>query len=198
TQPEKALQTPGFNCSGFVVAAAARLAGRNFDLTAVSRDRRGDSSPGAALGQDWDFGLDLILNLTEDLPRRFLPPINEALAPPLFAYAPGLAAGLGVDLHSPLFEKHLHELQPGRFAFFVFSKPDRRFPAGVSYYHVGLIIPESPEAIWLYHSTAGARTHRFNLAAAGDLARLRRYFPPTKSGERRVLMIEAAPEDGCP
>ena len=188
-QPDLAVDTPGFNCSGFTVAAARELLGRDFGLTYYSRDRRGDSGPGAALGQDWDFGLDLILNLAEDYPHRFLPEPDDPGETPRIPIDSGRALGWGVSLHGPEFEEQLARLTPGRFSFFVFSRPDRRFPAGVSYYHVGVIVAEGPH-LWLYHTTLGAKTNRVDLASAEGLARLRRHFKPVQNGERRVFMIE--------
>jgi len=190
--PDQISELPGFNCSGFTVAAARELLGRNFNLSEVSRDRRGDSGPGAELGQDWDFGLDIILNLAEDYPHHFLPEPENPDQPPLIPLRPGRALGWGVSLHGPEFEALLERLRPGNFAFFTFSKPDGRFPAGVSYYHVGVILPEPPH-IWLYHSTLGAKTNRVDLASTEDLARLRRHFKPLTNGERRVFMVEVSP-----
>ena len=322
-RPDEISSAPGFNCSGFTVAAARLLLARPFSLAEATRDRRGDSGPASPLGPDWDFGLDLILNLSEGRALRTLPetpfsllppgrtadipdpefedspplespgpgrgaadlpdpefenspaaeppgpgrgaadlpdlefenppavaspgPGREAAdlpdpefenspaaeppgpgrgaadlpdlefenppavaspgpgrgaadlpdlefenPPPLEPLGPGRAQGWGVDLHSPEFENLLAQIRPGNFAFFCFSRPDGRFPAGVSYYHVGLILPEPPH-LWLYHSTLGAATHRVDLAAPGRLARFRRQFPPPALGERRVLMIEVEP-----
>ncbi len=59
----------GLNCSGFVVTASRGILGRPLPLDAMRRDRKGDSGPGAAAGEDWDFGYDLLLNVTDGLPR---------------------------------------------------------------------------------------------------------------------------------
>ena len=190
--PDEPVTTPGFNCSGFTVAAARKLLERDFELTPASRDRLNDSGPDAPYGQDWDFGLDLILNLAEDYPHRFLPEVYDPASPAFEPTRPGRAHGLGVSLHSPAFEEQLARIQPGNFCFFVFSRPDGRFPVGVSYYHVGVIVPDG-ENLWLYHSTAGAKTHRLNLAAPAELARLRRHFKPLENAERRVFMVEVTP-----
>lgn len=190
--PDLVSEEPGFNCSGFTVAAARALLGYDFNLTEVSRDRRGDSGPGADLGQDWDFGLDLILNLSENYPRRFLPQPENPEQTPLIPLTPRRSLGWGVSLHSREFEDLLGQLQPGKFCFFTLSRPDGRFPAGVSYYHVGVIMREPPD-IWLYHTTVGAKTNRVNLAAAEGLARFRRHFKPIVNGERRIFMVEVTP-----
>ncbi|MDL2226394.1 hypothetical protein LJB86_01910 [Deltaproteobacteria bacterium OttesenSCG-928-M10] len=195
-QPDDPAGEPGFNCSGFTVAAARELLGRDFGLSEASRDRLGDSGPSAPYGQDWDFGLDLILNLAEDYPHRFLPDTYDPARPAFEPISPGRAHGLGVSLHSPAFEEQLARIQPGRFCFFTFSRPDRRFPAGVSYYHVGIIVAEGRD-LWLYHTTAGAKTNRVNLADPEGLARLRRHFKPLETAERRVFMIEVIPPANC-
>jgi hypothetical protein len=190
-RPDEISPKPGFNCSGFAVAAARILLARPFSLAEAVIDRRGDSGPGASLGQDWDFGLDLILNLSEGRARRTLP-LTLLDAPTLEPLRPGLAHGWGVNLHGPSFKDLLAQIRPGGFAFFCFSRPDRRFPAGVSYYHVGLIVSEPPH-LWLYHTTLGAATHRVDLADPGRLARFLGQFPPPARGERRIFMIEITP-----
>ena len=191
-QPDIYLGSPGFNCSGFTIAAARVLLGRNFSLSEASLDRRGDSGPGAALGQDWDFGLDLILNLAEAYPHRYLPEPDDPAEAPLIPLRPGRSLGWGVDIHGPQFEELLRQISPDNFCFFVFSRPDGRFPAGVSYYHVGVIVPEGSSR-WLYHTTLGAKTNRIDLGSQEGLARLRRYFKPVANGERRVFMVEVTP-----
>ena len=192
SRPDQVSPRPGFNCSGFAVAAARVLLDRPFSLGEASRDRRGDSGPGSPLGQDWDFGLDLIANLTEGRALRVFPEETDLEAPAREPLGPGRSMGWGVNLHSRDFEDILAQIKPGCFAFFSLSRPDGRFPAGVAYHHVGLIVPEPPH-LWLYHSLTGRGTHRINLADPGQLARFRSHYPPLVRGERRIFMIEAAP-----
>ncbi|MEJ2716140.1 MAG: hypothetical protein P8182_03240, partial [Deltaproteobacteria bacterium] len=64
-RPDEIYSTPGMNCSGLVLSVSRFLLNKNFTLTEASRDRQNNSGPGAAFGKDWDFGLDLILNLTD-------------------------------------------------------------------------------------------------------------------------------------
>ena len=70
--PEQSFATPGLNCSGLDYALMRLVAPVTTTIRQAARDRQGDSGPGASMGQDWDFGFDLILNLSEGLPRRWL------------------------------------------------------------------------------------------------------------------------------
>ena len=194
SRPDRVSPSPGFNCSGFAVAAARLLLARPFSLAEAVHDRRGDSGPGSPWGRDWDFGLDLILNLAGGRAVRALPE-TDLESPALEPLGSGRSLGWGADLHGRAFEGLLAQIRPGHFAFFCLSRPDRRFSAGVSYYHVGLIVPEPPH-LWLYHSTLGLAVHRVDLAKPGQLARFRRHFPPPARGERRIFMVEVAPPAG--
>ncbi len=189
-QPQVTTSTAGFNCSGFTVAAARKIFNRNFDLMTSIYDRKGDSGFGAPFGQDWDFGLDLILNLAQDYPHRYLPePPDRNATPVLEGDDDGRPLGWGVDIHQAAFLELLAQLKEGSVSFFVLSRPDRRFPIGLSYYHVGLILSEPPD-LWLYHTTLGAKTNRVNLGTPAGIARFRRDFKRLTNGERRIFLVE--------
>jgi hypothetical protein len=186
----KTFRSPGLNCSGFTAAAGRFLFGRNFRLDDLRRDRQSDSGPDSPLGKDWDFGLDVALNLAEGYFLRYLP---EPVAPTFSLNAANRPVGWGLNLHSSEFSDLLKEFEPDRLYVFVVSKPDRRFKGGLSYYHLGLALADREGGVWLYHATARAGVHRINLAGGGGLLTLRRYFPPVKGGgERRILFIELA------
>lgn len=190
-QPHQPLSAGGFNCSGFTVAAVREILGQPVSLLEATRDRRGDSGLNSLLGQDWDFGLDLILNLARGHPGRLLPRPADLEASPIDSSL-GRPFGWGVDIHSAQFEEILAELVPGSFTLFAMSKPHRGFGAGVAYYHVGVILPEPPH-LWLYHSTVRARTHRIDLAASRGLSRFRNDFRPRSGIQRRMLLLEVSP-----
>lgn len=191
---EKEFNQPGLNCSGFVIAVSRYLLERNVTLNGAAYDRLADSGPESALGADWDFGLDLILNLTESYPRRILAPPDQLAA----ACRPecGLLGGRelrGVDIHSRDFEQLIGEFQIGQIYFFSISRPSNKFPIGLSHYHVGLIMPDPKGPKWLYHTTLKGRTNRIDLASAQGLGRFRHFFPPLKKGRRMILVIETEP-----
>ncbi|MDR1083576.1 MAG: hypothetical protein LBP22_01660 [Deltaproteobacteria bacterium] len=188
--PGKALATPGLNCSGFVAAAGRFLLNRNLRLDDLRRDRESNSGAGSDQGFDWDFGLDVVLNLAEGHFLRYLP---QPAVPTLTYNEAGQPLGWGLDIHSHRLEEVLRLFQPGRIYLFAISKPDRRFAGGLSYYHVGIVMPEATGEIWLYHATKNAGVHRLNLASPKSLATFRRYFPKVRSGERRIQFLELDP-----
>ncbi|MDR2141115.1 MAG: hypothetical protein LBR11_04880 [Deltaproteobacteria bacterium] len=188
--PRRTFTSPGLNCSGLVASAGRYLLGVNLALADLKKDRQGDSGPESPLGQDWDFGLDVALNLAEGHFLRYLP---EPLTPALSLNQAKKPVGWGLDIHSPEFLGLLGELNPERWYIFVISKPDRRFKGGLSYYHLGLGLVGPNGEIWLHHVTAKAGSHRLNLANKTALATFRRYFPPPRNGgERRILFLELA------
>jgi hypothetical protein len=191
--PEKKLNSPGLNCSGFTISAARYILNDNFPLQTIKRDLFDNSDPKAKCGQDWDFGLDIILNLAISTPNQFrLFPAPEPASTISYSLNQnGRPVGWGIDLHSPNFPEILSQFKPNHLYYFVFSKPDRRFKCGLSYYHVGLILPEDNGDLWLYQSTAKAGIHRINLNNPKSLATLRHFFPKVKNGgERRAFFIE--------
>ncbi|MDR1395135.1 MAG: hypothetical protein LBK52_03055 [Deltaproteobacteria bacterium] len=188
--PEKTFSTPGLNCSGLAAGALRFSYGRSLRLEDLRRDRDNNSGPGSVLGLDWDFGLDVVLNLAEGHFLRFLPQPEE----PPYAYTEfHKPAGWGLNIHTEALEQTLAQFDPRNIYLFAVSKPDRRFKGGLSYYHVGLIQAETSGEIWLYHATHNAGVHRLNLAGPKGLASFRRYFPPVRNGERRIIFLELEP-----
>jgi hypothetical protein len=184
--PDKVFSSPGLNCSGFLVAAARFLKGVNFSLQNAKKDILKDSGPGAEYGEDWDFGLDVLINLAGVKARLLPDSISEARS----VDERGRILGLGVDIQSPALEETIASLRPDKLYFFVISKPDRRFAGGLSYYHNGLIFRGAEKQLWLYQATHRAGVHRIDLASDRGLARFRSYFPQVSRGERRILFVE--------
>ncbi|WLT32482.1 hypothetical protein [Geothrix sp. PMB-07] len=97
SRPDQTLDQPGLNCSGFLVAAARRLLGYGGTLVDAGRDRLGDSGPTAKEGPDWDFGWDLVLNLSEGHARRWVLPAGDAPLPGLASQSARSLAGFRVQ-----------------------------------------------------------------------------------------------------
>ncbi|MDR1578093.1 MAG: hypothetical protein LBT86_07705 [Deltaproteobacteria bacterium] len=188
-KPNQTFRAAGFNCSGFIVSLARFIWNENLTLADTRRDRLHDSNAASPLGLDWDFGLDVALNIAE---KRFIRYLPEPTTPPHSFNDAQQPVGWGVNINSPAFLTVLRELMAERIYIFVISKPDRRFLGKLSYYHTGFVLVDPQGAIWLYHATARAGVHRINLAQTASLATFRRYYPPVKNGERRILFLELA------
>ncbi|MDR2367851.1 MAG: hypothetical protein LBF58_07055 [Deltaproteobacteria bacterium] len=187
---ETTLKSPGFNCSGYLLEAVRHLTGRDVTIAQAIRDRDGDSGPDSELGLDWDYGLDILLNLSGAELAELIPaPQNGKLR----TNGSGRPEGLGVDINGPGFPDLIAGLDPGTVYLFAISKPDRRFKGGLSYYHVGVIYADGASNVWLYHDTARAGAHRLNINSPSGVASIRRYFPPVRSSERRIVLARLNP-----
>jgi cell wall-associated NlpC family hydrolase len=181
--PATTFATPGLNCSGFVVAASRKLLGRPLPLEAVIRDRKGDSGPESPRGQDWDFGYDLILNITEGLPRRLLLP-DGATPDPDKADPARLR---GFPLHdTKAWDVILPRIRPGELVLAAYSKPVH---GRLLFYHVALIVNDGAGHLWLYHATPGHGAHRLDLASTAGRRSLGLEFAEQHFGDKQILLL---------
>lgn len=178
--PEVPRATAGLNCSGLVVGAARRLLGYTGDPAPAARDRLGDSGAGAPRGADWDFGWDLVLNLSEGLDRQWLTPEG----PRPLAEDAGRVRGFGVH-EAPAWEALRPRLRSERVYLVVFNRGQG---ARMRHHHVGVVL-KAGARVWFYQTLPGGRAHRLDLASPPGMARLRAMFGP---GER-VRILEITP-----
>lgn len=181
--PTARFPAAGYNCSGFVTTASRALLHRPLPLEAVKRDRKGDSGPGSAKGEDWDFGYDLICNISEGLPRRVLLPDGTGGDPA------GLDAARqrGFPLHDAVAWKAvLGQLRPGEMALATFSKDIK---GRLYYYHVGLLVRDASGRAWFYHATPGTGVHRLELSAPAGMATLAKEFAEKRFGDKWALVV---------
>jgi len=177
----------GFNCSGFVVTASRGLLGRPLPLDAMRRDRKGDSGPGAAAGEDWDFGYDLILNVTEGLPRRLLLPPGPGLPPA--PEAVDAARFRGFPLHdAAAWAAVLPKLAAGEVAYAALSK---EIKGRLYYYHVGVLYRDAAGKVRFAHATPGRGSHELILSEPAGMAAFRKAFAEKTFGEKWILLVAA-------
>ncbi|WP_243368223.1 hypothetical protein [Fundidesulfovibrio soli] len=185
--PEQSFATPGLNCSGLDFTLMRLLGATTADPRQAARDRLGDSGPGAPNGQDWDFGFDIILNLTDQLPRRWLLPQARAVSPPDTGET---MRGFPVDdraaWKSALNQIAPNQAAPSQAALVSFSQPGRRKGYGLQHYHVGLILPDATGGRWLYQATPKSGAHKLNLASPEGMERFQRFFA---GPDRRALLL---------
>lgn len=183
----KEFTSAGLNCSGLTAAISRSIWEQPLSLNAAKRDRLNDSGPYAPMGQDWDFGLDLILNLTDDLPRKLIPDPYEQEA--VDSHLWNALDLRGVNIDSPAFPEVLAQLQPEHLYYFVISKPDIKFAGGISFYHVGLILKDGAN-IWMYHATSKGGVYRVNLAGEQGIAWFRHYYGASPQGSKFIQLVE--------
>lgn len=186
-QPDRFFETPGLNCSGLVVSVCRFLFDKNWTLKEVTRDRLGNSGPDSPLGKDWDFGWNLILNLTEGRPRTVLMP--EPGNYPIEG-ADGMSLR-GFDLHdSAAWRKILPQMKSGRIYLGSISRqaPERGYR--VIHYHVVLMLPDGKRGVWLYHATRRSHVHRINIGTPQGMSRFMSEFGGSRSNHKKILVVE--------
>lgn len=188
SRPDFMYRTPGLNCSGLVLSVSRFLFNKNFTLSQATRDRQGNSGPGAPLGQDWDFGFDLILNITDGTHRRVIMPNGKEY--PLDNADGTLLRGFDLD-DQAAWQAVLGQMKPGRVYFGSISKPTSRPGYRLLHYHVVLIIPDGKGAAWLYHSTQRSNVHRMNLGTDQGMTRLTSQFRNSRRNPKKILIVEA-------
>jgi hypothetical protein len=180
--------SPGLNCSGHVLAAARFLFRRNISLDEAGRDRLGDSGPCSPYGQDWDLGWDLILNISEGLPRRFLLPGNAVLeADRATPFSPR-----GFDLHDPgTWPEIRSRLRRDSVCLASFNKDTAGQGRGLRHYHVAILSLDEAGDLWLHQTTGAARrSYGLNLSRPGNLEAFLSRFANTGKARKHILLLE--------
>lgn len=179
--PALKFTTPGLNCSGLVLELARKIRNVPFTIAAAKFDRNSNSQKNSSLGEDWDFGLDLILNLSEGLKRKIILPDK----------GDSKIKGRGFNLH---LEENWHQVikkfRKNHLYFATINKPYRKKNYKLIYYHVALILPEEDEHVWFYHSTQKSHVHRFDIGTEKGLERLLYQFSESSFGAKYILIIE--------
>lgn len=190
--PARFFETPGLNCSGLVVSACRFLFDKNWTLDEVTRDRQGNSGPGSPLGKDWDFGWDLIMNLTEGRSRKIIMPDGKAYS---VENSDGTTLA-GFDLNDlPAWQRVMAQMKPGRVYLGSISKPTKKKGYRLLHYHVALILPDGKGGVWLYHATHRSNVHRMNINSPQGMNRLMSQFRGDRDDSKKILVVEAALPD---
>lgn len=188
--PAVQFQTPGLNCSGFVVAALRLLLREPLGLEQAKHDRLGDSHRGAPLGEDWDFGWDLVLNLAQGRNPTLLLPQGALPLDAATLHGHDGRSLRGFDLSEPgSWLAALAHASPGTVVLASMSKPWDKQGYSLLHHHVGLLLPLANGELWFYHALGKAGVECVPLHNADGLARLIRAFPAGSLGPRMVLLI---------
>lgn len=189
-EPDRIFDSPGLNCSGLTLAAARFLLNKNISLAEAKRDRLGDSGPDSPHGQDWDFGWDLIMNISEGFARTMLLPGGKSLDP---ATATGFAPR-GYDLHNNETWAELPgRLRRGCLYLVSMNVEGRRKGYGLVHYHVGFIHVDKAGKAWFYQTTGKGKTaNRRDLKSEAGRQSLKQAFA-NRGAQRRMMAIIEVP-----
>ena len=191
-QPAKFFEPPGLNCSGLVVSVCRFLFDKNWTLEEVTRDRQGNSGPDAPMGKDWDFGWDLIMNLTEGHSRKVISPDARNYS---VENSDGMTL-VGFDLNDlQAWHKVMAQMKPGRVYLGSISKPTQKKGYRLLHYHVALMLPDGKGGVWLYHATHRSNVHKMNLNSPQGMNRLMSEFRGDRDNTKKIIIVEAALPD---
>ncbi len=186
--PNKFFETPGLNCSGLVLSVSRFLFNRNWTLKEATRDRQGNSGVNSPLGKDWDFGWDLIFNITDVTTRRVMLPDDS---PVNLDTADGKSLR-GFDLHdTSAWHAITRRFVPGRVYLGSISRIAPELNDRLLHYHVVIIIPDKTGAAYLYHATRRSNVHRINIATQHGLQRFLAQFRGSRHDTKKILLVEA-------
>jgi len=180
--------TPGLNCSGLTLELSRRLLGSSITLDEAIRDRLGDSGPDSPHGEDWDFGWDLIMNISEGFPRRFLLPGFETLDPTgTDGFSPR-----GYDIHAIDTQRELPvRFVQGRLYLISINVERNRKGYGLQHYHVGVVHVAPDGRAWFYQTTSqSGKVNRRDLRSAQGWDSFAKSFANTGRHRRMMLVLE--------
>lgn len=180
--PEQTFPTPGLNCSGLEYSLMRLIAPSGLPARQAGRDRLGDSGLACAMGQDWDFGFDLILNLSEGMPRRWLlPESRQVTSQDSGKTSQGFPLG-----DQSAWKKAFSQLGPNEACLVSFSQTGRRKGYTLQHYHVGVLLPDGSGGRWLYQALPKSGVTKLNLSDPAGMARFQGMF---SGGDKRVLLL---------
>ena len=186
--PSARFATPGLNCSGFVLAGTRALLGTKTTVEEAKKDRLGDSGQDSSHGEDWDFGWDLLLNLTDGQQRAYLLPLGGKADPALLD---GYEA-TGFDFHAPgVFDGLLARIQKDHLYLLSFNRATTKKGYTHMHYHVGLMVMGDKGQIYMYQTTTDAKkSYRRNMSDPAEKTAFLRAFANTSSGHKKMAVLE--------
>lgn len=179
--------SPGLNCSGFVLGAGRFIVNDNISLTNAKKDRFNDSGVGSSLGEDWDFGWDLVLNMSEGRNARLLLQ-DGGTANPLEYTGSNVPM---IDLHAKHeWDRLMQRIHPGNLYLVDFSKPVTITGYSLLHYHVALLYAEN-EHIWMYQTTnQNGKVYRRDMADKQERFAFLKAFANTGKARKKVAVVE--------
>lgn len=192
----KFFPSPGLNCSGLVLSLTRYLLHTNFTIDQARRDRLDDSGPSSPQGRSWDFGWDLVMNLTDSGPRKIILPDGPAdLGPSATA-----ENCRGFDLlDDQAWSKVLRHIRPGYLYLASFSRQDAGKTKRILHYHVAVILADEYGHVNMYQTTHQSGSVRMDMINSKVLQRFFSAFGPIGTKNKMILVVETPlPDFGRP
>ncbi|MDR2870459.1 MAG: hypothetical protein LBV04_08420 [Deferribacteraceae bacterium] len=190
-KPQKLAASAGLNCSGYTLSAFRFLVGKNITVAESKLDRKGDSGKGAALGEDWDFGWDLIANITEGFERQVLLPNGSTAA----VEDIDAVTERGYNLHErETWNELLPRVREGHVYLLSFSQESRIRGYKLVHYHAAFMAMDREGNVWMYQTTGEAgKAYRRNLSRQAGLQEfLDNFAGSARSKPKYILVVEVA------
>lgn len=181
----KIYKKAGLNCSGFVLTAMKQLLGKTITIDEAKKDINKNSNTNSSMGQDWDFGRDLIQNISQGYNSNYLSikDIN-----------PNSLTGDGIKIYDLKAWKYVfRQIKKDNIYLLAFSKQTNMKGYKIIYHHVGIIIKDNNKNIWLYHATQKNGAHRVWLDYDKKMTPFRKEFAKDIKSSRKVLILEISP-----
>lgn len=177
--------TPGLNCSGFVVTATRFILNSSKTVDQYRYDLNENSGVGSVYGQDWDFGRDLIMNISGK-PYESILPKSESSQPDIQS----AAERYGFNLHSvDNWDDVLGQIKPNKLYLLAFSR-DTTIPGyKYLYYHVGILLMAPDGGIWLYHSTPDFGVHKIQMNTDSGMKMFQGEYKQKEDQVKRIMIL---------
>lgn len=187
-RPEVMQSGPGLNCSGFVLGASRFILKSNISIAKANTDRLGDSGADSPYGQDWDYGWDIIMNISDSLPHRLILPgyvTKDVEGSDGFTYK-------GFDMHAKETWPELKaRLKTGKLYLASFNRETTKKGYKMMHYHVGIIYVDAKGEMWLYQGTTQHKSiYKRSLSGAKNLGRFLKDFANTGNVRKHMLILE--------
>lgn len=178
----KIFKRAGLNCSGFVVAASRQLLGKSIIINDTIKDINQNSGINSKMGEDWDFGRDLILNIASKYNHKFIN--NEEID--INSLTSDGVKTQDVKGWNRIFKK----IKKENIYLVAFSKPVKNQTYKFLYYHVGVIVKDNNKNVWLYHSTPKLGVHRTWLDYDKKMSPFNKEYKKNPNYDKKVIILE--------
>ncbi|GMO56653.1 MAG: hypothetical protein Ta2D_01740 [Rickettsiales bacterium] len=196
---KQVFKNAGFNCSGFVLEAFRSITNEELSLDEVKVDNFNDSGKKAKMGEDWDFGYDLILNITDKFKLKLLLPdatieLDELMsATEIYKYTktakPYQSIGFYIQDDKTL-EFLKNNIKEQTLYLVDMNANNRVKNYKLSHYHVGIIYRPTAEKIYYYDATRANNVNKRNLYDKKEWQLFKKNFSDSKGNKKKFLLFE--------